>query len=178
MARAGFGAGRLFGNQQPLGRDPLLQRGILGRIDDIDPAGDHRDRAGFDRSDMRGGIDPARQAGNDRHVLAPELGRQLPREPTRRRRGIARADHRDRRPRHQLGASAQHHDRRCVVEFGKQRGIIVIAQKQMPRAEPGDLRQLAFGKRRRRNRGRFPAAPRGKLWQRFDCRRRGAKTRN
>ncbi len=124
---------------------------------------------------MRGGIDPARQAGDDRYPLAPELGRQLSREPARRRRGIARADHRDRRARHQRGPPAQHQHRRRIVEFGQERRIVGIAQKQVLCAKPRHLHEFALGERHRCDHGRFPPAARGKLWQRRERRLRVAE---
>lgn len=44
VARLGFGAGGLFGEKEPAGRDALLQGGVVGRIGDVDPAGDDPDR--------------------------------------------------------------------------------------------------------------------------------------
>src|SRR3546814_15290306 len=47
MAGLWFHARRLFGDQQAFGRDTPLQFLVLGRIDDVDPTSDPRDRAAF-----------------------------------------------------------------------------------------------------------------------------------
>ena len=59
MAAARFGAGRLFGEQQTFAGDPFLKFGMLRRIGDIDPAGDHADGGGKCPF-MRRAVDSAR----------------------------------------------------------------------------------------------------------------------
>jgi hypothetical protein len=51
-----------LGDQQAALGYRLLPSGVLGWISNVDPAGDHGDRPGFDRSVMRRTVDPARQS--------------------------------------------------------------------------------------------------------------------
>ena len=78
MSRQRFGARRLFGDQQLVIRDLFLQRGIFGRIGNVDPARDDRRGRSAQRTDMRGGIDPARQPAHHGHPADSQIGRQLP----------------------------------------------------------------------------------------------------
>ena len=97
MARARLGPGRHFGEHQPAlvqRRLPLL---VFRRVEDVDAAGDDADRAAVQRAVVRRAVDPAGQARDDDQVLLPEIVRQAAREAARGRRGIARADDRDRR---------------------------------------------------------------------------------
>ena len=64
-------ARRLLGDQQAFAGDAFLQGGIFRRIDHVDAARDHADGAGFNRSDMRSGIDPARESGHYADALLP-----------------------------------------------------------------------------------------------------------
>ena len=77
----------------------IVERAILLGVDDVDAAGDDRDRAGGERAEMRGGVDAARQAGDDDDALLAELGGEVLRQPSAVGRGVARADHRDHRRR-------------------------------------------------------------------------------
>lgn len=86
---------RLFGDEQRGVGDVLLQGGILGREGDVEAAGDHADRA-RQRADMRRGVDAAGEPGDDRRALRREIVREAAGEAACRRRGVARADDRDR----------------------------------------------------------------------------------
>ena len=58
--------------------DALGERAMLGRIDDVDAAAEHRDgdAAAFERAAMRRGIDAARHAADDGDLAAREIGAQ------------------------------------------------------------------------------------------------------
>ena len=51
----------------------LVQLPVFARIDDVDPARDHRDRlAVLDRGVVDGGVDPPRQPGGQAEALGTE----------------------------------------------------------------------------------------------------------
>ena len=54
--------------------DLVIEALVLGRIDDVDAAGDDCHRAGVDGALVGGVIDPARQARNDHESAAAEIG--------------------------------------------------------------------------------------------------------
>ena len=65
MARPRLGARRHFGEHQPALVQRLLPLLVLGRVEDVDAAGDDADRAGLQRAVMRGAVD-ARGPGRRR----------------------------------------------------------------------------------------------------------------
>ena len=133
MAAARFGARRLFGQQQPFAGDPLLQIGVLRRIGNVDPAGDHADSV-REGALMRGAVDPARQP---RDHGEPRLGQpagEIARQLDRRRAGVARTDHGDAGPRGQREVAAPGEDRRRAVELAEQHGVIGLVVEQVFRA--------------------------------------------
>ena len=149
MPRARFGARGLFGDQQPTHGDHLLQLGIVGRVGDVDPAGDHADRragplGGADRSLVRRGIDPARQPRHDARPVRDEVVRDLAREAAGRGGGIARADQRDARSGgRQRDVAADDQRGRRAVDLGQQRRVIGVVQEQIARARSLGRRDLA-----------------------------------
>ena len=56
--------------------DRVEQVGVLGRIDVVVAAGQHRDGAGREARAMRGGVDAAREAGHDDEAGVAELARE------------------------------------------------------------------------------------------------------
>ena len=76
--------------------DCALERGVLGRIDVIDAAGEHCDRPGFEARLVGCGVDAARKAGHDGIARARDLGRKETRELGAGRGGLTGADNRDR----------------------------------------------------------------------------------
>ena len=72
---------------------------MLGRIDPIDAAAEHRDRlpAGVQRAQMCGAVDPARETADDHDAGAGEIATQLVADAQPGRRRGARTHHRHRR---------------------------------------------------------------------------------
>ena len=65
-------------------------------------------------------VDSPRQPGNDDHVFLPKIMRQPARKAARRRRRIARADDRHRRPVEQAEIALGDQQRRRIVQLGQQ----------------------------------------------------------
>ena len=106
------------------------QADMLGRIDAVVAAGEHRDRAGREARAMRGGIDAARQARDDaRSRRSPRSRASRSANFTPARRGIARADDGDQRPRQHGGVAAHREQRRRVVDHAQARGIVRLAER-------------------------------------------------
>jgi hypothetical protein len=118
---------------------------MLGRIDPVVAAGEHRHRAAFDRRAMRGLIDAACETRSNDKAGISEIARQHLREFQSGRRGIARADDRDRRPHQDVADATDAKQRRGVVEFGKPRRISVFARRNQSDAEFGAGFQLSAG---------------------------------
>ncbi len=72
--------------------DLALQLVVLGRIDIVEAAGEHRDGAGVDRRLMRHAVDAARQARGDDEAGAADLVRELACQLGAGRRALPRAD--------------------------------------------------------------------------------------
>jgi hypothetical protein len=64
-----------FGEHQALFGDRLLAILVLGRVKDVDPAGDDGDRAGGERAVVRRAVDSASEAGHDRQSILPQIVR-------------------------------------------------------------------------------------------------------
>ena len=74
MAGARFGAGRHFGDDEGALGHGALPRLVLGRVEDVEAAGDNADRAGLDRTFVGRSIDAASEAGCK---LVLEPGRRI-----------------------------------------------------------------------------------------------------
>jgi len=74
-SRARFPAERHFGNCGAGGQNVVEELRMLGRIDAILAAGEHRDRSGRETCRVRGRIDAARQPRDDRETGFAELAR-------------------------------------------------------------------------------------------------------
>ena len=122
VARLGLGAGGLFGEQKAFGGDAFLQRGVVGRVGDVDAAGDDADRgtagASAERADVCGGVDAAGQAGDDRRALLGELQRELAGEAAGGGGCVARADHRDAGAAGVGDVAAEDQGRGCGLDLG------------------------------------------------------------
>ena len=86
------GARRALGDHAAALDDARVEVGVLGRIDVVDPAAQHRHRAGGKRALVRRGVDAARQAGDDHIAGLAELAGQAAGEPLAGGRGDPRAD--------------------------------------------------------------------------------------
>ena len=78
ISRLRRGKSRARGSQQrhfrdggAFGEDRLQQIAVLGRIDAVVAAGQHRDGAGRQTRAVRGGVDAAREAGDDAETGSP-----------------------------------------------------------------------------------------------------------
>jgi hypothetical protein len=135
---------RLGEHGAPLG-DLALQRGVFGGIGNVKTARDRRDGvAGLQGPEMGGGVDTTRQAG-DHHQRPRQFGGQRFRHPLAVGRGIAPAYQRDRTLRQQRAVADDADGRGRVVQQRQQRGVLGIAGKYDPPAEPVERMNLAFG---------------------------------
>jgi hypothetical protein len=93
---------------------------VLGRIEDVDAAGDDRDRSGLERAVVRGGVDAAGEPGDDdRARLAERLG-EAAGEAAGGGGGVARAHERDGGPVEQGQMAFDDQSRRRGLELGEQ----------------------------------------------------------
>ncbi len=145
MAGARLGARRHFREHQPAFVHRLLPRLVLGRVKDVDPAGDDADRAALQRPVVRGAVDAPGQARDDQQPLLPKVVRQPPRKPAGRRAGVAGADDCHRLPVEQVEVTLGHEQGRRIFELGKQPGIETLPEYQILAAKLLDPRDLALG---------------------------------
>ena len=96
MARRTY-TGRILAHDQALLPDPVQQRGVAGRIWDVDAAGEHRDGepVGGQRGAVRGPVDSVCAAGHHGHVPLDQAGGQVRRDVLPVRGGRSRPDDRD-----------------------------------------------------------------------------------
>ena len=127
---------------------------MLGRIDLVMAAGQHRHRAAREAGAMRRLIDAARQPrGNDKTGLA-EIARQRACEFQAGAGGVARADDRDHRPHQHLQRAAHAEQRRRIVQHRKPRRITGFARR-----EQADAEFLGWPQVRRAHRPRCRSGP-------------------
>jgi hypothetical protein len=116
VARLGRGAERRLADNGAGFRDATLEVGVLGRVGDIEAAGNRRNGAPRpQRAGVRGGIDATGEPGDHHHRLG-EFGGEILGHALAVGRGVASADQRHRTLR-QRGGVAQHGDDRwCVIQ--------------------------------------------------------------
>jgi hypothetical protein len=100
---------------------------MLGRIDAVLTARQHRDRAGREACLVRGRVDPARQPRHHDKTRFAELARDHLREFEPGARGVARADRRHHRPRQRRRVAADRQKRRRIVDHLQPRRIVGLA---------------------------------------------------
>ena len=160
MARARLGARRHFGENQTALVQRLLPFLVVGRIEDVDSAGDHADRACGQRAVMRGTVYSAREAGNHDQVLLSKVVGEAPGKAACRGGRIACADDRDRLPVEQVEVPLGHQQGRRVFQLGERAGIETLPQRKELRAELFGRGDLALGLVPGSQRWRLaPAAP-------------------
>ena len=108
--------------------DVPREGGVFGRIDVIDAARHHRDRAGGQRGRMGDRVDPARQARGDDEPPGPQPLGQTPRHAGPKRRGTAGTDDGHRGAGQDRGVADRPEDRRRIRDFGQGRRIVRVAQ--------------------------------------------------
>ena len=94
---------------------------------------------------MRGGVDAARQAGDDHVAFAADVARQLPGEFAGNGGGVARADHGNAAAREEAGIAPDPDQRRRTVGFLQQRRIVRFATGDEARANGIRIGDVAFG---------------------------------
>lgn len=142
VAGARLVAERHFGDRRALViEDRCEQIAVLGRIDAIMSAGEHRDRAACDAGAMRGLIDAAGEPRDDDEAGLSKLARELAGEFQARAGGIARADDGDHRTHQRCVLAAHGEQRRRIVDHRQPRRIALLAGR-----EPGDAEFAARGK--------------------------------
>src|SRR5881398_2895452 len=101
---------------------------VLRRVHDIDAAPENGERASarVERAPVRHRVDAAREAAHDRHAARPELAGQSLGDFDAVRRGVARADDRE-RERIVHGDRAAHVERRRRRDRAEQRGIVRVS---------------------------------------------------
>ena len=100
---ARLGARRHFRDYEASLEHRLLPRLVLWRVEDVQAAGDHADRAGLQRPVMSRAVDPACEAGDHDRALLAEIVGELARKAASGRRGVARTDDCDQRLVQQAG---------------------------------------------------------------------------
>jgi hypothetical protein len=108
---------------------------MLGRIDAVLTARQHRDRAGREACLVRGRVDPARQPRHHDKTRFAELARDHLREFEPGARGVARADRRHHRPRQRRRVAADRQKRRRIVDHLQPRRIVGLAPGDQGDAE-------------------------------------------
>ena len=98
VPRVRWRARRMLGPERPRRRDLARERVVLGRVDDVHSAAEHRERgaAARERAGVRRRVDAPGEPGDDDDAAAGEVLGEAPRDAQAVRGGPARAD--DRRP--------------------------------------------------------------------------------
>ena len=160
-----------------LGDDLVGERGVLGRIDARVAAAEHGDGAGRKAGAVGGGVDAARQPGDDAEAGLAEIARDGLRELDAGGRGVARADDGDQRPVQDRGLAAHGDQRRRVVDHGEPQRIVRLAERDELDAAGAGGFQLGGGLFFRADAaGAGGAAAAGERRQRMQARR--ARRRN
>ena len=136
---------RHLGQRRAGGEHLIEQARVLGRIDVVVPAGEHRDRAGRKAGAVGGGIDAAREPRGDDEARFAELAREPLGEFHARRRGIARAHHGDHRHLQRRERAAHGKERRRVIDHRQARRIVGLGERDQRDAAPARGVELALG---------------------------------
>ena len=158
VARARFPGERHFRNASAFGEDRFQQIAVLGRIDAVMAAGQHRDGAGRKTGAVGGGIDAARQSRHGAETGVAQVARQPLGEFDAGRRGVARADNGDQRVRQYGELAAHRQQRRRVVDHLQPRRIIRLAERDEFDAACARGFQFGFGVLARTDAGRRRSA--------------------
>jgi hypothetical protein len=135
---------------------------MLGRIDAVVPAGEHRDRSGRKRRTVRRRVDAAREARDHGEAGLAELARDPLGEFHAGAGGVARTDDGDHRQRERRRQAADRHEWRRIVDHLQPRRVAGFAQGHERDAKlfrRGDL-ALRVGARADLRRAAGAAAPR------------------
>ena len=131
--------------QQALLADGALQLFILGRVDDVDAAGEHGDGAVLERGKMRRRVDAAREARGDDEAFQAELGGELAGEFLPDGRAVARADNGDDGDFGELEPALGVEQGRRRIDLGKRRRIAGLADGDEDGPEPVGRLELGLG---------------------------------
>jgi hypothetical protein len=136
--------GRHLGHYQRAFKHRPLQRLILRRVEDVDPARDHAHRAFVQRPGMSRRIDPAGEPRHHRDPLARQLMGQAASEAAGGRAGVAGADQRHQRSVEQPGVTLDDQQGRRVVDLSQRARVQPLSEHQVAGAERLHPRQLAL----------------------------------
>ena len=143
--RQRLGAERQFGDDRAALAQGVVEAAVFLRVDDVGAAGDDRDRAAVERTEMRRRIDAARHPRHHHDARLAEPGGQLARDAAAVGRGVARPDHCDHRRLQQLEIAQHGQHRRRVFDGGQRRRVSGLAPAHQRRAEAIERAQLRLG---------------------------------
>jgi len=146
MPCLGLGSEWQFYEDRSLTRQRLMEPTILFWIDDIDTAGDNCHAAGLEGTQMRGGIDPARQARDDDNSGLTERSSEFAADAPADGRGVAGSDDRHDRPAQQLGPPEHGQKRRRILDRRKSARIQRLAPADHPRPSAVERSQFDLGR--------------------------------
>jgi hypothetical protein len=121
-------------SRRPLLGDRIGEGRVLRRVDDVDAARLHRDRAGGEARLVRGGVDAAGEARRRGVAGGAEVAGEPRRHAAAERRGVAGADERDRRAGRDAGRADRPEERRRVGEEREERRIVSARRGRAARA--------------------------------------------
>ena len=169
MSRLRRGKSRARGSQPsgiseiaaPRAQDRVGEAVVLGRIDAVVPAGEHRDGAGRKARAMRGRVDAAGEARDDDEARLAEPARQPLGDLDAGGRGVARADDRHAWARARTDRLTAHGDQRWrIVDCREARRIGGFARGHQPDAQDCAARTSRNAASREDIRGARAAPPR------------------
>jgi hypothetical protein len=150
IGAGGFGSEWKVGDNRPLFEDGIVERLILGRIHDIHAAAEHRHgrASGFQGAAMRGRVDAARHAADDRDVIPGQSPRQGFCGPPSVGGGIARAHHRDAFTGGKARSAFDIKKRGRIGNPFEERGKFCVPERHEADGEAFGLLDFPFGKTR------------------------------
>jgi hypothetical protein len=177
VPRLGLGAERQLGNDHAAARQRIVQAAVFLRVDDIDTAGNYRDAACLEGSQMSGGIDPTGKTRHDDDSRPAERSREVAAKTPAISRGVACPHDRHHRPLQKLWPADHGQDRRRIVDRGKRARVEGLAPTDYSGASlaQGGEFSLGFGPRYGRDGLRTFTAAR-KLREHVERRPRRAET--
>ena len=119
-----------LGDGAALRGDPAAQIGVLGRIDPVEAARVHRDRAAVERRGMCYGVDAARETRDHRETRRREVAPERARHAQREAGGVAGADDGDAGSRHERRAALRPEHRGRVADPRQKFRVAGRAQRQ------------------------------------------------
>ena len=173
MARLGCGAGLDLREDHATFADFAVKALVFLRVDHVDTAGDHGDRARLQGSGMGTGIDAAGQSRDHHEASLSQVGGKPFGETPSVQRGVAGADHGDGGPRQQMTLAHDADQRRRVLNVNQIRRIARLDLGNENGADRLLSFHLALRRRQRADRhGLAPSAAARQIGQGLERRRR------